>query len=208
VWCCREVGGRSQLKQRKKSLGLLIPVPSGVESKPEEPRSSSMFRPAWCRVPWECPPLLGSRGQSPLCPPAVPSLSHTSPGLIHGWGKYFLSILMTTQLTHALQKNFSIFPSPAGMPLTKLSLGGNNDVIYKLIPPRESLVSDIPAGDGNIENLVQYYKKGFERCLFVRNYHHFRQTFRFSVFPKFKNNFFCFQAKLISYKYLKFFAIT
>jgi hypothetical protein len=38
------------------------------------------------------------------------------------------------------------------MPLTKLALGGNNDVIYKF-PPRESLVSDIPAGDGNIENL-------------------------------------------------------
>jgi hypothetical protein len=39
------------------------------------------------------------------------------------------------------------------MSLTKLSLGGNNDVIYKLFPPRESLVSDIPAGDGNIEKL-------------------------------------------------------
>jgi hypothetical protein len=36
---------------------------------------------------------------------------------------------------------------------TKLSLGGNNDVIYKLFPPGESLVSDIPAGDGNIEKL-------------------------------------------------------
>jgi hypothetical protein len=30
------------------------------------------------------------------------------------------------------------------MSLTKLSLGGNNDVIYKLFPPRESVVSDIP----------------------------------------------------------------
>jgi hypothetical protein len=27
------------------------------------------------------------------------------------------------------------------MSLTKLSLGGNNDVIYKLFPPRESLVT-------------------------------------------------------------------
>jgi len=27
-------------------------------------------------------------------------------------------------------KSFSIFPSPAGMSLTKLSLGGSNDVIY------------------------------------------------------------------------------
>jgi hypothetical protein len=40
------------------------------------------------------------------------------------------------------------------MSLTKLSLGENNDVIYKLFPPRESLVSDDPAGDGNIEKLV------------------------------------------------------
>jgi hypothetical protein len=39
------------------------------------------------------------------------------------------------------------------MSLTKFSLGGNNDVIYKLFPPRKSLVSDIPAGDGNIEKL-------------------------------------------------------
>jgi hypothetical protein len=41
------------------------------------------------------------------------------------------------------KKSFSIFPSPAGMSLTKLTLGGNNDVMYKLSPPRESLVSDI-----------------------------------------------------------------
>jgi hypothetical protein len=39
------------------------------------------------------------------------------------------------------------------MSLTKLSLGGNNDFICKLFPPRESLLSDIPAGDGNIEKL-------------------------------------------------------
>ncbi len=50
--------------------------------------------------------------------------------------------------------NFLIFPSLAWMSLTKLSLGGNNDVIYKLLPPRESLVSDIPAGDGDIKKLV------------------------------------------------------
>jgi hypothetical protein len=51
------------------------------------------------------------------------------------------------------KKYFSIFPSPAGMSLTKLSLGGNNDVINKLFPPKESLVSDIPSGEGNIEKL-------------------------------------------------------
>jgi hypothetical protein len=39
------------------------------------------------------------------------------------------------------------------MSLTKLSLGGTYDVIYKLLLPRESLVCDIPAGDGNIEKL-------------------------------------------------------
>ncbi len=45
-------------------------------------------------------------------------------------------------------KSFSILPSPAGMSLTKHSLGGNNDVIYKLFPPNA-----IPAGDVNIEKL-------------------------------------------------------
>jgi hypothetical protein len=39
------------------------------------------------------------------------------------------------------------------MSLAKLSLAGNNDVIFKLFPPRESFVSDIPAEDGNIEKL-------------------------------------------------------
>jgi hypothetical protein len=43
------------------------------------------------------------------------------------------------------------------MSLTKLSLGGNNLYITSLFPPRESLVSVIPAGDGNIE-------KHFLRC--------------------------------------------
>jgi hypothetical protein len=52
------------------------------------------------------------------------------------------------------KKSFSIFSSPAGMSLTILSLGGNYDVIYKLFLPRESLVSDIPARDGNIEKLL------------------------------------------------------
>jgi hypothetical protein len=40
------------------------------------------------------------------------------------------------------------------MSLTKLSLGGNYDVIYSIIIPAQGeLVSDIPAGDGNIEKL-------------------------------------------------------
>jgi hypothetical protein len=45
------------------------------------------------------------------------------------------------------------------MSLTKLSLGGNNDGIYKLFSPRESLVSDISAGDGNIEKF--FYGVGY-----------------------------------------------
>jgi hypothetical protein len=39
------------------------------------------------------------------------------------------------------------------MSLTKLSLGGNNLYIMSLFPPKESLVSDIPTGDGKIENI-------------------------------------------------------
>ncbi len=38
------------------------------------------------------------------------------------------------------------FPSPAGMLLTKLSLGG-------YFPARDILHSDVPAGDGNVANL-------------------------------------------------------
>jgi hypothetical protein len=59
----------------------------------------------------------------------------------------------TVTFLHGLhcKKSFSIFLSPAGMSLTKLSMGANYDVIYKLFLLKESLVSDIPAGDGNIE---------------------------------------------------------
>jgi hypothetical protein len=44
------------------------------------------------------------------------------------------------------KKRLATFPSPAGMSLTILSLGGS---VIKFFPPRESLVSNIPAGDGN-----------------------------------------------------------
>jgi hypothetical protein len=49
------------------------------------------------------------------------------------------------------------------MSLTKL--GGNYDVIYKLFLPRESLVSEIPAGDRNMEKLV--YGVRLDYCLGV-----------------------------------------
>ncbi len=50
------------------------------------------------------------------------------------------------------KKKLSEFPVPSRDVTTKLSLGGNNDVIYKLFLPRGSLVSDIPAGDGKLDN--------------------------------------------------------
>jgi hypothetical protein len=50
------------------------------------------------------------------------------------------------------------FPVPSRDVTTKLSLGGNNDVITEIFLPRGSLVSDILAGDGKLENL-------FLRCI-------------------------------------------
>ncbi len=70
-----------------------------------------------------------------------------------GVSNLFLTYSIIKKAELALYTSFSIFPSPAGMSLTKLSLGGNNDVMYKLFLPRESLASDIPAADGNIEKL-------------------------------------------------------
>jgi hypothetical protein len=51
------------------------------------------------------------------------------------------------------KKSFSIFPTPAKKSLTKLFLGRNILYMTSLFSPRESLVSDILAGDGNIEKL-------------------------------------------------------
>jgi hypothetical protein len=48
-----------------------------------------------------------------------------------------------------LKKKLAVFPSPAGMSFTKLSLVGKS---LKFLA-RESLDSDIPAGDGKIANL-------------------------------------------------------
>jgi hypothetical protein len=64
------------------------------------------------------------------------------------------------------KRSFLIFPSPAGMSLTKLFLGGNNDVIYKLFSSREILVSAIPAGDGEIEKLFYGVQNGLEKLFF------------------------------------------
>jgi hypothetical protein len=51
------------------------------------------------------------------------------------------------------KKKVREFPVPSWDVTTKLSLGGNNDVITELFLPRESLVSDNPAGDGKLGNL-------------------------------------------------------
>ncbi len=51
------------------------------------------------------------------------------------------------------KKKVREFPVPSRDVTTKLSLGGNNDVIAELFLPRGSLVRDIPAGDGKLMNL-------------------------------------------------------
>jgi hypothetical protein len=56
------------------------------------------------------------------------------------------------------KKKVREFPVPSRDVTTKLSLGGNNDVITELFLTRGSLVSDIPAGDGKLVNL-------FLRCI-------------------------------------------
>jgi hypothetical protein len=54
------------------------------------------------------------------------------------------------------------------MSLTKLFLGGNNDVIYELFPPKESLVSDITDGDRKIEKA--FFTVYSINCLFARGW--------------------------------------
>jgi len=54
---------------------------------------------------------------------------------------------------YTVNKSLAIFPSPAGMSLTTLSLARNYLYMTSLFLPRESLVSDIPAGDGILANL-------------------------------------------------------
>ncbi len=51
------------------------------------------------------------------------------------------------------KKKVCEFPVPSRDVTTKLSLGGNNDVITELFLPIGSLVSDIPAGDEKLVNL-------------------------------------------------------
>ncbi len=57
------------------------------------------------------------------------------------------------------KKRLAIFPSPAGMSLTKLFLDGN----FQIFSARESLVSDIPAGDGKNDNHFYSVKGSYEQ---------------------------------------------
>jgi hypothetical protein len=61
------------------------------------------------------------------------------------------------------KKKVREFPVPSRDVTTRLSLGGNNDVITELFLPRGSLVSEFPAGDGKLVNL-------FLRCMWVFDY--------------------------------------
>jgi hypothetical protein len=70
-----------------------------------------------------------------------------------GGGSFCSScIIFCAECTHR-KKKVRKFSVPSRDVTTKLSLGGNNDVITELFLPRGSLVSDIPAGDGKLVNL-------------------------------------------------------
>ncbi len=72
-------------------------------------------------------------------------------------GSYTRALLVSQDRQHLFvtpwglhrKKRFTSFPSPAGMPLTKLPLGRNNSVMTSLFPPRESLVVTSRLGMGN-----------------------------------------------------------
>ncbi len=65
----------------------------------------------------------------------------------------FPEIKLCSLVTVYTVKKVREFPVPSRGVTTKLSLGGNNDVITELFLPRGSLVRDIPAGDGKLVNL-------------------------------------------------------
>ncbi len=67
--------------------------------------------------------------------------------------RHFYWILTGPSFAVYTVKKVREFPVPSRDDITKLSPGGNNDVITELFLPRGSLVSDIPAGDGKLVNL-------------------------------------------------------
>ncbi len=64
-----------------------------------------------------------------------------------------LTLSVTAQRALHRKKKVWKFPVSSLDVTTKLSLGGNFDVITELFLLRRSLVSDIPAGDGKLVNL-------------------------------------------------------
>ncbi len=70
-------------------------------------------------------------------------------------GFWLYSINYINSITRHIQRKKKVrkFPVPSRDVTTKLSLGGNNDVITEIFLPRGSLVSDIPSGDGKLVNL-------------------------------------------------------
>jgi hypothetical protein len=87
------------------------------------------------------------------------------------------------------KKKVREFPVPSRDVTTKLSLGGNNDVITELFLPRESLVIDIPAGDGKLVNL-------FLRCIIEK-----RTSFATKLYlKKLRNNTFMLRGRFASPK--------
>jgi hypothetical protein len=62
------------------------------------------------------------------------------------------------------KKKVREFPVPSRDVTTKLSLGGNNDVITELFLPRGSLVSGIRAGDGKLVSLFLRCSCGLIPC--------------------------------------------
>ncbi len=69
-------------------------------------------------------------------------------GIAADVGYWLIKCWVTHRGIHCIT-GLAVYPSPAGMSLTKFSLIGNN----LLLPARESLVSDMPAGDGKIAYL-------------------------------------------------------
>jgi hypothetical protein len=67
--------------------------------------------------------------------------------------RVILSVYRFYSNTVHRKKKVREFPVRSRDVTTKLSLGGNNDIITELFLPRGSLVSDIPAGDGKFVNL-------------------------------------------------------
>jgi hypothetical protein len=80
-------------------------------------------------------------------------------GLLHAHKLVLLAFVVAGGYT--VKKLFDI---PVSRPdVTYQTLPGeNNDVIYKLFPPRVCLVSDILTGDGNIKSFFSVYRRSIE----------------------------------------------